>query len=675
MKQRQLWLAVALLGAVAGAARAAEPRIEVAKRVIDLGVREPGARLTIDFPIRNAGKAPLEITRVVPSCGCMVPRYDRRLLPGAKGVLRVLFDTAGRHGEFRKNIAVESSDPATPRIVLTLRVLLRRAVEVTPGETITLPTVEGQATESEIVLRSHEGGPLKITRVTCPFPGSETRLLAPEEVAQRVGERPEECRIVRVRFPESAGHTAFDTTVLIETGSPRRPRIPIQVTGVPRAAVSVDPPHLYFGEVTRTGRVPVLRVITLFRRKGDVRVTSVEAGDPHLKITVEADRGGSLADVLAVYEGGWPLGLKRGTITIRTDDPQRPRVRVPYTAEVSEQAIPEDLPRRRADATRGQIERLSALRPLAAPVPPPAALTGSPRVEVGQTEIDLGVVEPGATIPATFALKNVGDAPLRIEAVGSGCGCLVAEFDAEIPPGGTGTIRAKLNTVARQGPIRKNLSVTTNDPRTRRLTLGVAAMVRRVVVVEPSEEVVLPLLKGVAATRTVTLRSVDGQPFRIKAVFSTETELTAEAIVEGGKQAVRLTVPPNDSPGEFKALVSVTLDHPTLVALRIFVSAYPRPAVQCRPQSVTFGDVSAKAPVSRHLILLGAEGLRITGVDLPDPRLRAEPAPMPDGEGWGVRITFRGGGRPGPARGVLTLRTDDPLCPRVQVPYTASIRR
>jgi hypothetical protein len=687
-----LLTATLLLGAAAGTARAAQPRIEATKRVIDLGVQEPGPRLTIDFPIRNAGTAPLEITRVAPMCGCMVARYDRRLLPGAKGSVRVFFDSAGRHGEVRKNITVESTDPKTPRLVLTVRALLRRAIEVSPGETITLPMKEGQPTQGELILRSHEKAAFQITRVTCSLPGARTRLLSSAEIAERVPENPDACRGVQFEIPEEASRTTFETTVVLETTSPRRPRIAVQVTGVPRAAVSVNPPHLYFGNVARKKSEPVLRVITLFRPQGGVRVTGLEASDPHLKLSVEADPSGALCDVLAVYEGGWPLGLKRGTITIRTSDPQRPQVRVPYSAEVSDETEPgsfrSQLPapgsqfgtwsveRRGGPGREIARERIAHASPrrLAPPVGP------SPCARVEQEEIDLGTVETGAVAPAVFTLRNQGDAPLRIEGVQTHCGCLVASYDAEIAPGEAGTIRAELNTRAHQGPMRKTIHVTTNDPGARQLALTVTATVRRAVAVEPGEQILLPLVPGRSAEQTVSLRPLDGQSFRIVAIASSEPRLAAESVAEGyrsgaaGGPAVHLRVPPAAGSHPFTAVVTVTLDHPKLPAVTLEVRGYPRPALRCFPEALRFGEIDAQGEGSREILLTGDPKLHLLGVDLPDARVRAEPTALPDGEGWRIRVTLRGEGRPGPVRGSLTLRTDDPVTPRVQVPYTAAIR-
>lgn len=328
------------VGLVAAEARAAEPRIEAPRRVADLGAREPGPKLSIDFPIRNAGKGTLEITRVLPSCGCMVARYDRRLASGARGAVRVLFDTAGRHGAVRVNVAVESNDPETPRLLLTVQAVLRRAVEVSPGEDVLVPIDAGTPAEQELILRSYEKGPFRVTGVRCSLPGVTTRLLSRSEVAQRIAENPAACQIIHLTIPAGASEKAFDATVTIQTNSPRRPRLTVRLTGVPGAAVSVSPPHLYFGAVNPRQAKPVTRAISLFQPRGGVRVTGVESSDPRLRLRVEPDPSGVLCDVVVEYGGGWPLGLTRGTITIRTDDPRRPRIRVPFTAEVVEEGAP-----------------------------------------------------------------------------------------------------------------------------------------------------------------------------------------------------------------------------------------------------------------------------------------------------------------------------------------------
>ena len=54
-----------------------------------------------------------------------------------------------------------------------------------------------------------------------------------------------------------------------------------------------------------------------------------------------------------------------------------------------------------------------AALPLVAEEPEGAAPSG-PRIEVDATEIDLGVLDKGATAEATFTLRNGGDQTLKI---------------------------------------------------------------------------------------------------------------------------------------------------------------------------------------------------------------------------------------------------------------------
>lgn len=328
-----------LAGAPAGppersaAAAPSGPRLEVEKLLVDMGQVTPGPQIRFVFPIRNAGTAPLEIVRVNPGCHCLSAEFDRRLAPGARGAIRVVFDTGGRRGAIEKHVTVESNDPAATRVVLTLKAALHEAVEVTPGEDVTLPLNPGESAQQEVILRSFETKTLQVTKVVCSSPGTEAHVLNREQIMQRVPGDPARFQIVQLSFPSS--EKAFDETVTIHTNSPARPRITVRLYGVPRTAVTASPPRLYFGSVASTGGEPAMRVVSLFRRQGGFKVVGVDAPDSHVRVTVNPDASGTLCDVVVTYRGGWKPGTVEGTITIHTDDPQRPTVLVPYTADVS----------------------------------------------------------------------------------------------------------------------------------------------------------------------------------------------------------------------------------------------------------------------------------------------------------------------------------------------------
>ena len=56
---------------------------------------EPGSPMQFVFHFKNGGTAPLQISKVKPSCGCLVADYDREIAPGGAGTISATFDTEG----------------------------------------------------------------------------------------------------------------------------------------------------------------------------------------------------------------------------------------------------------------------------------------------------------------------------------------------------------------------------------------------------------------------------------------------------------------------------------------------------------------------------------------------------------------------------------------------------
>lgn len=76
----------------------------------DFGRVKAGERVGCFFSFTNSGDADLVITAVSASCGCTVPKFDKKPLPpGENGVIEVVFDTSGREGVQSKTIMVQSN--------------------------------------------------------------------------------------------------------------------------------------------------------------------------------------------------------------------------------------------------------------------------------------------------------------------------------------------------------------------------------------------------------------------------------------------------------------------------------------------------------------------------------------------------------------------------------------
>jgi len=63
-----------------------------------------------DFKFTNIGTDPLSLSNVQASCGCTSPKWPREsIAPGASAVVTAEYNSAGREGNFTKNIFVYSN--------------------------------------------------------------------------------------------------------------------------------------------------------------------------------------------------------------------------------------------------------------------------------------------------------------------------------------------------------------------------------------------------------------------------------------------------------------------------------------------------------------------------------------------------------------------------------------
>ncbi len=76
----------------------------------DFGRVGAGEKVGCIFSYTNTGDADLVITSASASCGCTVPKYDKKPVPpGGSGTIEVVFDTSGREGMQTKTVVVQSN--------------------------------------------------------------------------------------------------------------------------------------------------------------------------------------------------------------------------------------------------------------------------------------------------------------------------------------------------------------------------------------------------------------------------------------------------------------------------------------------------------------------------------------------------------------------------------------
>lgn len=79
-----------------------------------------GEKVNYDFKFKNTGKSPLIITNATATCGCTTPDIPKApVKPGESGVIKVVFNSAGKMGMQDKIVTITSNgNPATTEVHL-----------------------------------------------------------------------------------------------------------------------------------------------------------------------------------------------------------------------------------------------------------------------------------------------------------------------------------------------------------------------------------------------------------------------------------------------------------------------------------------------------------------------------------------------------------------------------
>jgi len=85
-------------------------KVEFEEPAFDFGQVKEGAQVKHTFILKNAGDAPVILSKVTASCGCTQPEFSKSpILPGATSEIHVTFNSEGQVGKQQKIITVQSN--------------------------------------------------------------------------------------------------------------------------------------------------------------------------------------------------------------------------------------------------------------------------------------------------------------------------------------------------------------------------------------------------------------------------------------------------------------------------------------------------------------------------------------------------------------------------------------
>jgi hypothetical protein len=87
------------------------------------GEAKPGTTISHEFVVYNDGGSDLVISDVIPSCGCSVATFPKRIGPGDSGIITLIVDLYAEWAghDVNKMAVILSNDPSLPNTKITIR--------------------------------------------------------------------------------------------------------------------------------------------------------------------------------------------------------------------------------------------------------------------------------------------------------------------------------------------------------------------------------------------------------------------------------------------------------------------------------------------------------------------------------------------------------------------------
>lgn len=270
---------VALLSAARAAASEAPSGMLFSRTHVSLGRVEAAGDLEHRFAFRVAGRDPVQIVDVRPSCGCIAPGLSKRVYaPGEQGELVFRVHAASQpQGPRRFLVSLHVRQGAqSTTIPLTLEVDLFKPIEVTPSNLLLHLNGSGPI-EQNLTIAEARPRPLKILEVRSSSPKIVARLNAPPREDGRVQQV---SLTIAGDFPPGQSQE----TVVIRTADAQHAELVVPVTVVRASRIRVLPDRLHGSRPASPQKTATWQVLLSDSKGEPIEIESVECADSSVEV-------------------------------------------------------------------------------------------------------------------------------------------------------------------------------------------------------------------------------------------------------------------------------------------------------------------------------------------------------------------------------------------------------
>lgn len=206
---------------LSGTSALAAPQLVVDEPDFSFGTISQGKKVNHVFAIRNSGDTPLTIQRVRPSCGCTAANASSPVIqPGKSGEIKITFDSTNFSGKVSKTVFLDTNDPKSPAVTLTLTGSITEEIQIAPRQLNLGQTKIGTPKEVTISVTNRGNKPLKLVSAKSPISQVVARIRKDQL-------KPGESGIIDVTVTPRAEDRMLSGYLFITTDNPQKSEITV----------------------------------------------------------------------------------------------------------------------------------------------------------------------------------------------------------------------------------------------------------------------------------------------------------------------------------------------------------------------------------------------------------------------------------------------------------------
>jgi len=226
----------------------------------------------------------------------------------------------------------------------------------------------------------------------------------------------------------------------------------------------------------------------------------------------------------------------------------------------------------------------------------------------------------------------------------------VAEFTQLIPPGKEGKVTINIDSNKVKNDFNKNATIHSNDLSNAKIKIELKGVVKKWVIIEPGERVVLDCFEGEELKKVLTLKARENVPFKIEKIDSNlgeKIKTNLKTVKENAVYELEITKPANINENFLGALTVYTnIEKRKLFTLE--VRGTVRSEVRVTPTVINFGNIdTTKTELAenlfRRIVILEkikGEGLSIKGIKFTSEMFKSQTEALLEEKRYKITITL-----------------------------------